>query len=478
MDSTLLAQLQSPHLFDHPVTALEVIETHISWVLLTGPYAYKFRKPVDFGFLDFTTLGQRQQDCEEELRLNRRLAASLYVGLTRITQGPEGPEVDGDGEVLEYAVKMVQFGQEQLLSQLDAHNRLDSDCMQRLAQHLAAFHRDLPSAPSDSDWGSPTLLAQVIGDNFRTIRAQSGAAFESQLQPLQRWSQQCLDRLQPLLQRRRAEGWVRECHGDLHLGNIVNWQGQPLPFDCIEFNPRYRWIDTLNDLAFILMDLEFRQRHSLAHELLDHYLAASGDYTGAALLPLFKSYRALVRAKVALLGDNHERLVLAQRYITLASSYTQTNQPCLTLMYGVSGSGKSYRSSQLVRTSNAVRLRSDIERKRLFPQPEGRYHPSASLRTYAHLLEQTEELLQQGIAVIVDAAFLREAQRRPFFEVAARLQLPIQLIECSAPTATLIERVQARAAAGGDPSEATVAVLQEQLATREPLTPAERAQLK
>ena len=471
MDSRLLRQLQRPELYAHPVTAFEVIETHISWVLLTGTYAYKFRKPVNLGFLDFSSLELRHRDCLEELRLNRRLADPLYLGLTRITATSDGPAVDGDGPVLEYAVRMVQFPQAQLLSQLEPAGGVTPAMIHALAQRLATFHQSLPPAPASSDWGTMSVLQEVIGQNFTQVRAHADdPALTIDLDALEVWSAAQLERLRPLLQRRRSAGAVRECHGDLHLGNIVLWHDQPLPFDCIEFTPRYRWVDTLNDLAFLLMDLEFRQRAPLARVLLDHYLAQRGDYTGVALLPLFKSYRAMVRAKVALLGEDPQRRALAQRYIQLASSYRQHSRAALCLMHGISGSGKSWQSAQLLAREDAVRLRSDVERKRLFPERSQRYSEAANRATYHQLLQLTEQLLDQQIAVIVDAAFLRQTQRAPFIQAAQQRGLTIRIYVCEAPRELRQQRIEARLRMGQDPSDATLAVMRQQEQLCQPLT--------
>ncbi|WP_210398049.1 AAA family ATPase [Motiliproteus sediminis] len=485
MNDTLIGQLQQQAPFDHPVEGLGVIETHISWVLLTGPYAYKFRKPVNFGFLDFTTLARRREDCVNELRLNQRLAAPLYVDLVRVERAADGAlsltsepadmaDADIDNGRVEFAVRMRQFPQSQLLSALDADHQLSEAIIDRLAERLAAFHQSLSPAPTESDWGSVETVTQVVEQNFAQIRASCGDRPPlPELTAIEQWSRRQLQQHEPLLRQRRREGRVREGHGDLHLGNIVLWQKEPLPFDAIEFNPRYRWVDTLNDLAFLLMDLERRQRRALAWRLLNRYLEITGDYSGVTLLPLFKSYRAMVRAKVALLGDPVAGVTEAQGYIELAARYQRPTPPQLMLMHGVSGSGKSWHSARMAQQSGLIRLRSDCERKRLFPALAQRYTGAANERTYGYLLEQTLQLLNHGIGVIVDAAFLYQAQRQPFIEAAISRNIPVSIITCAGEVEQLRQRINQRQQQAQDPSEASIQVLEQQLRQLEPLTVAE-----
>ncbi len=481
MSQQLIEALQNPALYDHPVTAFAVIETHISWVLLTGPYAYKIRKPVDLGFVDFSTLALRRQDCRDELRLNRRLAPELYVDLIAIGGCEQAPELQGGDQPIEYAVRMHQFEQNQLLLQRERNGTLSDTLLLPLAERLCQFHRDAPVASAESEYGTPPTLWQVIKQNFEQIRPRlRDEAMLEQLTTLQQAASDEFQRQRPLLITRRLAGQVRECHGDLHLGNIVWYQGRALPFDCIEFNPRYRWIDTLNDLAFLLMDLEFCGHPALAATLLNRYLEFSGDYAGLALLPLFKSYRAMVRAKVALLGaplGDHEAGALCQRYMALAAGYARPKTARLILMHGVSGSGKSGVAHTLCQQNDWIQLRSDRERKRL--QTDHRslplYGVSMNEKTYARLLSLSAVLLAAGYSVVVDATFNARQHRQAFLALAQDTGVRCNILDCQCSPAVLHARIMQREAQGHDPSDATPAVAEQQLQTRDPLTGSELA---
>ncbi len=509
----LITALQQPQRFDHPVEQFKLIETHISWVLLTGPYAYKLRKPVDFGFLDFTTLQQRFDDCCHELRLNRRFSPELYVGLIRIggteqtpTLTTVDPDLAFDPQALDYAVKMVQFPQSQLLSELQQRNLLPIAALELLAQQLAEIHASAPDQPEHSNLGSPETVNSVMMQNFDQIRPYlqrpSDGLLLAQLVRVQQATATELNRYWPLLTARHQQGHIRECHADLHLGNIALFDGRACPFDCIEFNPRYRWIDPLNDLAFLLMDLQLHDYQPLANRLLNLYLEKSlekslgqnlepgHDYAALPLLPLYQAYRAMVRAKVAMLtsGDSEQPLSDANRqllggYLDLAEQLLTPKTARLVMMQGVSGSGKSWLSHQLIGHPDScqpwIRLRSDLIRQQLHQQSQptapraDRYSQTMSETTYQRLLILSQQLLQAGCNVIVDAAFLQQQQRQPFLQLANRLNIEPILLSCNADQPMLEQRVSDRLKQGKDPSEATVAVLRQQLADQQPLLPQE-----
>ncbi|WP_207063281.1 bifunctional aminoglycoside phosphotransferase/ATP-binding protein [Motiliproteus sp. SC1-56] len=483
MASSLIDALSSPAPYPHPVDHVKIIETHISWVLLAGDYAYKIRKPVNFGFLDFTSLEKRRFDCEEELRLNRRLSPDLYLGLVTLNGCLQQPVINADGPVLEYAVQMRRFRQKDLLSRQQEQGRLSHTDIKDLAAQLARFHQRAPAASPHSAYGGPEALAAAVQGNFETADARlpaKAAPLRQQLQELRQWSEKQLADFTPLILERRVQRRVREGHGDLHLGNIARIDERLCPFDCLEFNPALRWVDCLNDLAFLLMDLEHRDEGALAQQLLDAYLQITGDFSGMPLLPLFKAYRAMVRAKVALLEAHEQdsaRLEIYRRYAALAAMYAAPRPPRLVLMHGVSGSGKSWLSSRLLEHSplGFVRLRSDVERKRLCGDaPGGLYSADSTRRTYTRLLELARMLLQAGRAVIVDATFLKHAQRRPFLQLAEELDLPAQLLCCRASEAVLDARIQARQLQNRDPSDATPSVRRMQMQQAEPLRAAEQ----
>ncbi|MDX1594699.1 MAG: phosphotransferase, partial [Gammaproteobacteria bacterium] len=296
----LIQALQDASRFDHPVERFEVLETHVSWVLLTGPYAYKIKKPVDLGFLDFSTLAARRHFCEEELRLNRRLAPRLYRDLVALTGSPDDPRLGGPGEPFEFAVRMVQFPQEALLDRVLTRGALTGRHVDALARMIAAFHAVAAVAGDDRPHGEPDLVFHPVRENFVQIDPLLDEPVErARLERLRDWSIQRYHASRGLLVERKAGGFVRECHGDLHLGNLLLDGEGVTAFDCLEFSPALRWIDVQSDLAFLLMDLVEHQANPFAHRLLDGYLAESGDYGGLALQPFYQVYRALVRAKVA-----------------------------------------------------------------------------------------------------------------------------------------------------------------------------------
>ncbi len=479
MTQKLIQALQNPSLYDHPIERFEVIETHISWILLTGPFAYKIRKAVDFGFLNFTSLEQRLFDCEEELRLNPRTAPDLYVGLVAIYGSAEAPSLQPSaGSIFEYAVKMRQFSQSSLLSEQQQKHLLQDSQIIKLAELIAQFHQQIPSATTDSDFGSPATLWSVMEQNFLEIRPRLAEADDlKQLQQIENWSRHQFQQLKPLLLQRKSAGFVKECHGDLHLDNITIYQDKICPFDCIEFNPKYRWVDSLNDLAFLLMDLEVRGRSDYSRLLLDRYLQINGDYSGLPLMSWFKCYRALVRAKVTLLGDPQltlESQEIYRRYANLAESYTQTDPPQLLLMHGLSGSGKSWLSSQLLQQYSLIRLRSDVIRKQLFATSGNIYHEEITQKAYIHLAQLSHQLLSTGSSVIVDATFLKRPQRQLFTELAGQLGIPIHLLNCEVSMKLAEQRILDRAQQKNDPSDATYEVMQEQWHSRDPVSPEEQ----
>jgi aminoglycoside phosphotransferase family enzyme/predicted kinase len=486
----LIEALQQPAAYPHPVGQVEHIETHISHLLLAGAFAYKIKKPVDFGFLDFSTLQRRHHFCEEELRLNRRLAPQLYLAVVAIRGTPEQPHFDGDGAVLEYAVKMRRFEQSELLDR----QLPDLALCELLARELAAFHQQLPPCDPHTAYGTPERVAQPMLENFEQICSVLDAApLAQRLDRLRAWTGEQLQQLRPELQQRRADGHIRECHGDLHLGNITRFRGQLCIFDGIEFNPALRWIDSLSDLAFLLMDLHHKGLQGEAAACLDCYLAETGDYQALPLLRLYLVYRAMVRAKVTTLRLAQERPGAAdwqqsraefESYLELAERLCQPAKPLLMISHGLSGSGKSHFSGWLVQHWPAIRLRSDLERKRLYGlQPAehsgsglagGIYTEAAGEATYVRLAQLAEVIVRAGYSVIVDATFLQRERREHFRQLAGRLGVPFLLLDLQAPLELLQRRIVERQRQGEDVSEADLAVLQSQCASAEPLDAAER----
>ncbi|RMG34652.1 MAG: aminoglycoside phosphotransferase [Gammaproteobacteria bacterium] len=463
-----------------------LIETHISWVLLGGGFAYKLKKPLDLGFLDFSTLEKRRRACEEEIRLNRRLAPEVYLGVVPVTGSLEAPRFEGEGPVVEWAVKMRAFPAD---ATLDRADRLQEEQIDAIAQRIALFHAAIALAPEGSAFGLPDQVRRPVTQNFVQIRAlEPPPEVLALLDRLEAWVLAEGRRLDAHFARRRAQGHVRECHGDLHLGNIAWVDGRPLIFDAIEFNPALRFVDVVNEIAFLAMDLFHRGEDRLAWRFLNRYLEYAGDYDGLEALRYYMVYRAMVRAKVSAIragqqGASGDGFAECLDYLGLALRLSEPMHPALLLMHGVSGSGKTVLSQWLLEDLGAIRLRSDVERKRLFGLgpldrseqiPGGIYSAEASERTRDRLLQLAAKLLEGEFRVIVDATFLDASWRQPFEALAETRGLGWCIVSPAVPESVLRQRVAQRARAGRDASEADLAVLEQQLGHRQPLSEEER----
>jgi len=488
----LIDALRDPRCYPHAVQRIEVLQTHISAVFLTGPFAYKIKKPVSLGFLDFRSLAARRHYCEEELRLNRRTAPHWYLDVLPITGNPDAPRFGGSGEAIEYALRMRQFPQHALLDAMAREGRLSHSHMESLARGVADFHASAARAGPGTRWGSPEEVLAIALQNFDQIGALAPGD-PGPLESLRRWTLKEHAEHEPLITERAASGFVRECHGDLHLRNIALLDGVPTPFDGIEFNDALRWIDVMSEVAFLAMDCFAHRLPALAWTFLDTYLQHTGDYAGLRVLRFYAVYRALVRAKVACIragqeGGGGEAARSRQRYsdhLRLADELAKQHRPALIAMHGVSGSGKSIAAAELARELGALRCRSDVERKRLHGLAPGArsgsgldaglYAPAVTAETYERLAEIARNALQAGYPVIVDAAFLSRSRRGRFRELARECSAPFAVVSCHVPDALLRERVDARERQARDASEAGLEVLERQLATQEPLVPEEAA---
>ncbi|MDP2795041.1 MAG: AAA family ATPase [Sulfurisoma sp.] len=464
---------------------IELVETHASWVLLAGEFAWKIKKPIVLPFLDYGTVDKRRAACSAELRLNRRLAPGLYLDV-----------VDFDGEP---AVKMRRFDEAARLDHVCKRGALTPAHLSGLASALARFHARIAVAPAPTFFGTPARVLDAALENFTELRELTRGSLDDELDSLDAWTRAEFARLETTFAARRAAGFIRECHGDLHLGNLVLLDNQVTPFDAIEFNDDFRWIDVASEIAFTLVDLLDHGQPGLACWLLNEWLVETGDFDALQVLRFYMTYRALVRAKVAAIracqrNDAHPADCPEVRdYLALAGAIAVPAAPsqgiplritfCIT--HGVSGSGKTTASTRRLLADPrcaTVRLRSDVERKRLFdlaalepsrsPRDGGIYTPEANERTYARLAELAAAALDAGWSVIVDAAFLKRAERAAFRAIASARGLPFAIIECAASANELRQRVASRQ---GDASEATVAVLENQLVWDEPLAADEQA---
>ena len=464
----------NPDFYPHPAADIRLIQTHISWVFLTGDYAYKLKKPVNPGFLDFSTLEKRKFYCRRELELNRRLAPVIYLEVLPVTRTDSGYRLGGEADIVDYCLKMRQFNQHDLLDQrLDA-GTFDPAWMDTLAADIAAFHKHAETAPRE--FGGIDALRRHIEANFQVAETRLGTVLsESTFTTIRDHCRALLKRQAKAVAGRWRQGHVRACHGDLHLRNIALFQDRPCVFDCIEFGDEFRMIDTMNDIAFLLMDCDARGRPDLGYRFLSRYLEHTGDYDGLTLLPLYLIYRACVRGKVACLlaadtGIDEEtrsaQLAEASHYFSLAESYVRRPTPTLFAAGGLSGSGKSYLALAGCGVEHAVIIRSDATRKRIAGN-----HPDLPLYgrkmnelTYAGMFEAAETTLQAGFSVILDATFLRREDRDMIRRIAARQQLPCRILWLEADEALLRKRITHRKRLGSDVSDADLAVLDKQLA--------------
>jgi uncharacterized protein len=490
-DELDIRELLRPDAYTHPVEAIELTETHISWVVRTGTFAYKIKKPVKLDFIDASTVQLRRFLCDEEVRLNRRLAPELYIEVVPIARTQRGLVVGGRGPAVDYAVRMNQFASSDELPALLEREDVDVVQVAALGAALAQFHFDAAvAAPNRAPERTQQMYDSVLGNLAQLLAHLDSPQPAARLGRLVDWTHDRADVLEPIFQMREQSGFVRECHGDLHAANIVRLQNRLVPFDCIEFDPDLRWIDVISDIAFLVMDLSSHSRADLAFALLSRYLEVTGDYDGLRVLPFYAVYRALVRAKVDALmvekvparaAEFRDRL---QKRITAAETWTAPQRPTLILMHGASGSGKSWLSGQLVPALRALRVRSDLERKRLAGiEPsaaagarvrEGIYSPEFSHRTYSRLADCAESSLRAGLSVIIDAAFLETTDRRVFRTLAARLKVPCAIVSCEADPITLAQRVTGRSLDRKDPSDATLSVLDAQLREIQPFEPDEQ----
>lgn len=471
--------------------SVRLVETHISWVLLTRSLAYKLKKPVQLPFLDFSTLAARRHFCEEELRLNGRLAPALYLNVVEVHGGPLGPTLGGDGPVLDVAVRMHRFPDGALWSEMLAAGTLESQHVDALAQTLSAFHRDAAVAAVGSAFGlapAHQRVVQGLVDGIESSLMRTAVpAVVAEWPALRAWLSQQQQALAPLWSARQREGRVRECHGDLHLSNVLQWAGQATAFDGIEFDAEMRWIDVLDDMAFLAMDLLANQRRDLAVRFINAYLAASGDYDGLPAMRYYLVCRALVRARVAALADRQGVASTARcgatQYLGLAMELSRGADARLAITHGLPGSGKSFVAQAVIETVGAIGLRSDVERKRLFglgalESSRGRveggiYDRQTTRRTYSRLLQTARVALSAGWPVVVDAAFLLQAERDEFAGLATSLAVPFSIFECQAELPLLRVRLAQRQADGADPSEADAAVLDRLIGVDEPIGDAE-----
>ena len=462
----------------HRGAAVERIDTHGAMIVLAGDRAYKLKRAVRFDYMDFSTLEKRHSFCEAEVRLNRRTAPEIYQGVVPVVRQADGAlALGGAGDPIEWLVAMRRFDQDQLLDRLAAAGRLDVELMVALAATIARFHA---AAEPRLDHGGRAGMAWVVDGNAAGFAEFGAGGLDPATSArVTRDAHRELQRLGSLLDERRRAGWVRQCHGDLHLRNIVLLDGQPTLFDGVEFNDEIACIDVWYDLAFLIMDLWRRQLARHANAVFNRYVADTGDLQALPLLPLFLSCRAAVRAKTSataalVQGDEARRgelQALAAEYLTMAGSLLHPPEPCLVAIGGLSGSGKSTAAMAMAPSVGAVPgaivLRSDEIRKRLCAVPSSQrlgpegYTPEVSARVYETLFDRARLALLAGHSVILDAVFSEPARRDAAGRLALEVSVPFVGCWLTAPEATLIARVERRR---NDPSDADAAVVRQQQA--------------
>jgi aminoglycoside phosphotransferase family enzyme/predicted kinase len=503
----LIQQMLQPEFYPHPVVQpIQLLQTHVSYVLLTGDYAYKVKKPVNFGFLDFSTLEKRQHFCQEELRLNQRGAAELYLEVVPIVQTDQGFQLGGGGEPVEYGVKMQQFPAGTLFSDLFDQGQLTEELLERLAKELARFHAKGAIDDHIRSFGEVAQIRQAFDENYDQTQGYiGGPQIQEQFDQTRQYSDRLFAEKAELFASRVQHDWIRECHGDVHLRNIALWNDKILLFDCIEFNEPFRFVDTMFDIAYIIMDLDARDRPDLSNRFLNAYIEQMGDWEGLQVLPLYLSRQSYVRAKVTsfLLNDptipdavKQEAQATASRYYRLAWEYTRSplgkaseaHAGQIFLTAGLSGSGKSTVARQLARQIGAVHLRSDAIRKHLAGIPlderggEALYTAEMTQKTYDRLLNLGIILASQGYPVILDAKYDRQSFRQAVIEAVAQANhsanlncqpLTLQILHCDVPLEIRQQWIRDRQ---GDVSDATIDLLPKQ--HLEPFTETEQALVK
>jgi len=489
----LIASLLDPGAYPHPVADVELVETHASWLLLAGEFAYKIKKSITLPFLDYGTLARRETCCRAELLLNRRLSRDLYLDVVAIGGSPTQPQF-GTLPAIEWAVRMRRFDESGRLDRVAARGELLPQHVFQLAATFCAFYQAAAVAARGTRFGTPEQVLAAARENFTELRHLLPGRDQEGVETLAHWTETEFARRAADFAARKDRGCIREGHGDLHLGNLVLIDGQVTPFDCIEFNDNFRWNDAISEIAFVWIDLLDHRQPGLAAWLLNAWLETGGDFGAMAVLRFYAAYRSVVRAKVAALRARQEEpaqqladLDAARGYLQLALRIAVPPAPTLVITCGLSGSGKTTASSArlldatLDGAGSIVRLRSDVERKRLFglaphnsshSAPDGGiYTAEATTRTYARLRQLAGELLRTGWPVIVDAAFLKRAERDSFAALAAELGVGFNILATEAPPEELRRRLLARSS---DASEATVVILERQFGWFEPLAEEER----
>jgi aminoglycoside phosphotransferase family enzyme/predicted kinase len=490
MIRSILKSLLKADAYPETVTAVDLIQTHASYIFLTDEYAYKIKKAVDFGFLNFSTIDRRRFYCNEEVRLNRRLCPDIYTGVVELREVPHGAAFHGSGTVLDYAVKMRRLPADRMLDRLVADGDIDAATMRRISRVIAEFHRTAATSSSIADHGRLERIMYNWQENFeQMIPFEESTLPARDREVIRSWVTSFAADQKDIFQQRVDDGFIRECDGDIHLENICLDNDAIHIFDCIEFNDRFRCCDTAADIAFLLMDLDFHGRHDLSDDVIDEYVTVSGDVGVRALIDFYKIYRAFVRGKVESfrlndsgISPNEQALAQdrARRYFRLVRGYIERCRlkPTLFITCGLMGSGKSSLTEQLAFELGMAAHNSDVIRKQLAGLPpgshvrdsfnQGLYDRQSHEATYAELLRLAEQQISRGTSVIIDACFAQHEQRSPFSALARRYDVPIIILQVVCSDAELRSRLTCREAAGESLSDGRLELLAGQSAQFQP----------
>lgn len=458
MIRNLLKSLLKPSAYPEETSRVEMLQTHVSWLFLTDLYVYKVKKPVDFGFLNFSTIDRRRFYCNEEVRCNRRLCPDIYLGVVELNRDSNGVRFEGHGEVIDYAVKMKRLPAEGMLENMIRKGEATTEDIEKVAAVIAEFHKNAAVTPEIASYGESEKILANWKENFEAARQFNGltiSAIETAL--IQKWVLSFIEQHTKLFQQRAREGFVRECDGDIHLQNICIRNGNIHIFDCIEFNERYRNCDTAADIAFLIMDLEFHGCRQFADTALGTYLEHSGDRGAVPLINFYKTYRAFVRGKVESLcaiskdtpeADRELSKQRAKLYFRLVRGYIERSRlkTAIFITCGLMGTGKSTLASQLALELGIQVFSSDRTRKELAGLPpeqktgdafkNGLYSQKNTEKTYARLVELASAELDQQHSVIIDACFPSRKIRALFSQLAqtyTTCDFVILHLNCSEP---------------------------------------------
>ena len=486
----LIESMLQKDFYPHTPKTLELAQTHISYVFIAGDYVYKIKKPVNFGFLDFTTLEKRKFYCEEELRLNRRLAPSIYLDVIPISEDDHGRLTPGTaGKVVEYAVYMKKLPLDRMLKVLLAEGRADAQTLDLVAAKIAAFHQSAQTGGSIDEMGSIQTIRHNQDENFmQTEKYRNITIADFQYRFIRNYVDQFLETRKSLLEKRVLDHKIRECHGDLHLEHICIAE-DIIIFDCIEFNARFRCGDVAAEVGFLTMDLDYNGYSKQAEDFTTSYLKYSGDADLQSLLNFYRCYYAYVRGKVISFrldqkeipaGERQEIQKTASRYFDLAYTYAaRLEKPVMILTAGMIGSGKSYQARHLAARLGAEVIRTDVIRKEMLEiNPaekhlesfgEGIYSQEISRRTYDQALAMAEAIILLGKPVIIDASFWSRTDRTLAIDLARKLGIPAYVIECTCPDEVVKTRLEKRKQEANNPSDGRWEILQEQKKHYEPV---------